>query len=328
MKQVVWVVVIAALPAGVWGQRTQAEVYGEFRYAYGYVDVADTSHWAGVNNASRVGVRGETSGRGLTAFVDLQAGVSVDAEGAAFTQRYYLAGLRGGFGTLSIGRQSTAYKLAGLRLDPFYDTSTLSAGGAVPVTGLFAGASFGLSNLTNGWADRTIAYTSPSFGGFSANAAAFIDTEGDHDHGLGVGYQGRGLDAGVQYYSTVGGRTWAPAAAIDHAVRGHAGYTRVGSWSLGASWERLDGRDGGSQDFLHAAGTVNLTSRAVLAGAVGHVEDGAVQPTAGTAVHAGIFYAVLPQARVHALFSRLDAEGMPDRVTIALGLTYTFSVRP
>lgn len=66
---------------------------------------------------------------------------------------------------MTVGRHSTAYKMAGLRLDPFYDTSTLSAGGGAPSTGLFAGASFGLSNLTNGFANRTVAYTSPSIGG-------------------------------------------------------------------------------------------------------------------------------------------------------------------
>ena len=328
MRRAALVMLLAAASASTaTAQEASTELYGAFRYSYNHADPGDSTHWASANNASRLGVRGELSDGGLTAFFDLQTGVNIDAEtiGGAFTQRYYFAGVRGGFGTVSIGRQSTAYKMAGLRMDPFYDSSTLSAGGGVPTTGLFAGASFGLSNLTNGFADRTLSYTSPSLGGITANAAAYIDTDSDHDYGLGIGYRAHGIDAGVQYHEVDAGRTWASTLGVDHAVRGHAGFARQGVFSLGTSLERVEAVTGETQDFLYAAGTVNVTPRVALAGGVGHVEDsGAVQPVAGTAFHTGVFFSLFPQMRLHALFSHLDAAAGPDRANLGAGLTYQF----
>lgn len=325
----------AVLIVGTWAssaaaQEASTELYGDFRYSYNHADAGDTTHWASADNASRLGVRGEVSTGGLMAFADLQTGVNIDAEGGgAFTQRYYLAGVRGPFGALTLGRHSTAYKMAGLRLDPFYDTSTLSAGGGVPSTGLFAGASFGLSNLTNAWAERTVAYTSPAFGGVTVNAAAYLDTDSDHDYGVGLRYRAHGFDAGVQYHDADGGRTWPPTADIDHALRGHAKYSRADAWSLGMSYERLEAPSGDRQDFLYAVGTLTLSPGLLLAGAVGYVEDeDAGQPVTGTGFHAGVFYTAFPQVRVHALYSGLDSDAGPSRGNLALGLRYQFSIRP
>lgn len=328
MRRAALALILAAATTSVAAaQEASTELYGDFRYSYNHADPGDSTHWASANNASRLGVRGELSDGGLTAFYDLQTGVNIDAEtiGGAFTQRYYFAGVRGGFGAITIGRQSTAYKMAGLRKDPFYDSSTLSAGGGVPTTGLFAGASFGLSNLTNGFADRTLSYTSPSLGGITANAAAYIDTDSDHDYGLGIGYRAHGFDAGVQYHEVDAGRTWASTLGVDHAVRGHAGYARPGVWSVGTSFERVEAVTGETQDFLFAAGTVNVTPRVAMAAGVGHVEDsGGVQPVAGTALHTGVFFSLFQQVRLHALFSRLDAATGPDRANLGVGLSYQF----
>lgn len=330
--------VIALMVMGASPMRSQVvstELHGDFRYSYNRADAGAATHWASANNASRLGVRGEVAGDRFTVFADFQVGVDVDGEGGedAFTRRYFLAGVRGSFGTLTVGRHSTAYKMAGLRLDPFYDTSALSAGGGVPNTGLFAGASYGLSNMTNGWADRAVAYTSPDLHGFTANAATYVDTDSRHDYGAGLAFRRGGLVAGVQYHDTDGGRSWAPAAEMDHAVRGHAAYSRPDAWSLGVSWERLEARTGETQDFVFAAGTVHPAPDLTLAGGLGHVEDrGAVepltgiQPVTGFGYHAGVFYAVLPGARVHALYSHLDADDGPRRHNLALGMTFNFSI--
>lgn len=309
-------------------QQVSTELYGDFRYSYNRADAGDATYWTAVNNASRFGVRARAEGSGLTVFADLQTGVNVDAgsAGGIFTQRYYLAGVRGGFGTVTLGRHSTAYKMAGLRLDPFYDTSTLSAGGGVPSTGLFAGASFGLSNLTNGWTDRALTYTSPALGGITGYAAAYLDTESEHDYGLGAEYRSDGLGAGVQYYDAGSDRNWAQTAGVDHALRGHASYTRSG-WSLGATYERLQANDGDRQGFFFASGTMEATPELTVAAAVGHVDDGPVHPVAGTGIHAGVFYTLLPGARVHALYSRVDPTTGAARSNLALGLTYGFSLR-
>lgn len=332
LKKIAVFLAVALIPAlGAAAQDVSSELYGNFRYAYAYAGAEDAAHWASANNASRLGIRGDISEQSLTAFFDLQTGVNIDAEelSGALTQRYYVAGVRGAFGAVTVGRQSTAYKMAGLRLDPFYDTSTLSAGGGVPQTGLFAGASFGLSNLTNGFADRTVAYTSPRLGGITANAAVYLDPDSDHGYGAGLGYRGRGIDAGLQYYDAGGDPTWAQAAGIDHGLRLHAGYGRADAWSVGASYERVDAVADPAQDFLYAAGTVNVTPHVLLAGAVGYVEDSsAFQPVTGTGYHVGVFYSLLQPVRLHALFSYLEADRRANRSSVALGLTIPFAINP
>jgi len=332
MKQTALALLLMVSLAPQASTQVGAEFYGEFRYSYNRADAGDSTRWASANNASRLGVRGEVPGERLTAFFDLQTGVSIDADGggSAFTQRYYLAGVRGAFGTVTVGRHSTAYKVAGSRLDPFFDTSTLSAGGGVPTTGLFGGASFGLSNLTNGWADRTVAYVSPTRWGLVANAAAYLDTDSDHEYGVGLAYRAHGVDVGVQYHDANGaGKTWVQTVGVDHALRGHAGYSRAGVWSLGASCERLEARSGDHQDFFYGVGTFNVSPSLLLAGAVGYVQEGgAVQPVSGTGYHAGVFYTLVPQARVHVLYSRVDADVISSRANLAMGLTYQFSLRP
>jgi hypothetical protein len=317
--------VAGASTAAAQGAST-AELYGAFRYSYNRADDGTDSRWTGANNASRLGVRGSVSERGLTAFADLQVGVNVDAEsaGGAFTQRYAIAGLRGGFGAVTAGRQTTAYKAAGVRVDPFFDTSAIRSSGAVPSTGLFAAATFGLSNLTNGYADRTLAYTSPTVLGLIAIAEAHLDPARDPDYGLGLGYRAPGLDAGVQYYVPGGGGPWVQASGIESAVRLSAGYARQRAWSLGASFERLAADSTGAhQGFLYTSGTVAVAPRTTLALSVGHVGDSrAVQPVTGTGFQAGVFYAPLAPVQLHALYSRLDADAAPARSNFAVGFVY------
>lgn len=325
---ITFALLLASLPSGVAAQEVTTELYGDFRYSYNYADAGDSTHWAAVNNASRLGVRSEVAVGRVAAFADLQTGVTIDAEGggAAFTQRYYLAGVRGPFGTLTVGRHSPAYKAAGARLDPFYDTSTLGATGGVPQSGLFAGASFGLSGLTNGWADRTIAYTSPSVHGFSANAAAYLDRDSDHDAAFGLTYRARGFEAGAQFHDSGSGESWVPSGGIDDAARVHLSYSRPEAWSLGGSFERVDSALDGTQDFLYVAGTAYIDRRLMLAAAVGRVGSGPWQTLTGTGWHAGAFYTLVPRAGVHALYSRVDVDDAPSRGNLAVGLTYRFSI--
>src|SRR5690606_25838255 len=124
------IVFAAALAPAAAAQEVSTELYGEFRYSYNRADAGDSTYSPSANTASRIGLRGEISEAGLTAFVDLQVGVNIDGENAdaVFTQRHFLAGVRGMFGTVTVGRHSPAYKMPGVRLDPFFDTSSLSAG--------------------------------------------------------------------------------------------------------------------------------------------------------------------------------------------------------
>ncbi|MEX2584642.1 MAG: porin [Gemmatimonadota bacterium] len=322
--------VLASLTPGVLGaQQASGELYGDFRYSFNGSDDGALRRSATANNASRLGYRGGLEGETISVLVDLQTGVNLDggSPGGALTQRYYFVELRGGFGALALGRRSTAYKSAGQRLDPFYDASTVATSGAVPAGGLYAGGSFGLSNLTNGFADRTLAYTTPSVGGLVANAAVQIDPDDDDDLSAGVTFRHSAVELGVQHYA-VGGNSWTQTAGVDAAQRGYASVSQ-GNWSLGVSGERVTAVTGGENHFLYASSTLPVLPATTLVASLGWVTgDGDAQPVTGRGVHAGLYYDLLPQTRLHALYSYVDAENRAGKSNAAFGLTYGFSLRP
>lgn len=316
-------------PAPLVAQESNAELYGNLRYSYNCADDGTEARWASANNASRLGVRGEVSGEAVTAFLHVETGISVDSDpdGRGFTQRFFYGGLRGDFGALTVGRHTTAYKAAGLRGDSFYDTSAISAGGGTPTTGVFAGATFGLSNLTNGFANRALSYTSPDVSGFTGNAAMYLDPDSDHDVGLGLRYQRYGVDVGLQYYASQGADNWAQSGPADDAVRVHGSYRGSDRWTASVSYEHVTSIGEGDQDYLYAAGTVDLTSVLTAAVSVGDVSRGGVANVSGTGVNAGLWYALFPETRIYGLYSGLDRDqGEERRHVVSLGLTQDFSL--
>ena len=60
-------------------------LYGDFRYSLNNIDAGGGSTLSGENNASRVGLKGSTDiEEGISAFYHLQAGASIDTNGATF----------------------------------------------------------------------------------------------------------------------------------------------------------------------------------------------------------------------------------------------------
>lgn len=309
-------------------QAPSAEFYGEMRYSYNYADRGPASGWRTANNISRLGARAALERGDYRAFVDFQAGVNVDTalEGDAFTQRYFRAQLDGPFGTLSAGRETNAYKVSGLRVDPFYDMSTVSAVGGVPTGDPFGGASFGLSRLSNGFAGGTLAYRTPSLGGLTLNGGVHLDRDDDHDYGVGINFEHSGFEAGVQNYWSRG-TAWSEAVGVDEALRVSASYTDGNRWSLGGSFERLEGLTGDTQDFMYLAGTVTVMPPTRLAAAVGRVEDSpAVHPITGMGYHVGIFHEILPGLQLHGVASYLDRDEGEARSNLGAGFVYGFAL--
>lgn len=133
---------------------------------------------------------------------------------------------------------------------------------------------------------------------------------------------------GTQYYDGSGGTMWAPAVEIDDAVRAHASYAAA-TWSVGASYERLQREAVEGQEFLYVSGRIDVTPRIAVAGAMGHAEENpAVASATGTGYHAGVFYRVVPGAHLNALYSHLDADSGSDRQSATVGLTYQFVLGP
>ncbi|MDB5938266.1 MAG: porin, partial [Polaromonas sp.] len=114
-------------------------------------------------NGSRWGLKGsEDLGGGMNAIFTLESGFSLDtgasAQNGALFSRQAFVGLQSGFGTVSLGRQYSAYDNLQGATNHNYDAFTFSARGPVSANGI--------KDYTNR-IDNSIAYTSPSFGGFS-----------------------------------------------------------------------------------------------------------------------------------------------------------------
>ncbi len=312
-------------------------LYGDFRFSAGYMDRNSTKSdgFTANNNASRIGIKGSVGKSDLKAIYHFQAGAKNDGAGAgaaagnnsAFTARFYFAGLKSAdYGSIIYGRHSTAYKMSGLRVDPFYDTSAGLGNG---------GATYGLSGMTNGFTNNAIAYISPTIlGGLSANAAIYIDDSdaNKHDTNFGLQYAADGVTVGVQQLiigngsKTSNSTGIANTAGVESATRVYGGY-KTKDWSLTGSYEFQIAKDSNAPDInhLYVAGTYNVMEKTKLAVSVGHVDDG---PFEGVGWQTGIFYKILPKTEVYALYSGtyLEDDFKNDAHVFTVGVSHKFAL--
>ncbi len=142
----------------------------------------------GVQSGSRVGLRGsEDLGGGLRAVFNLEHGLNNDdgtqAQGRMWGRQAW-AGVAGGFGTLTFGRQLIVGSQFMYAVDPF--------GGGFRNAGLQAT----MGSVTTFRANNTVLYVTPTMGGFSA----------------GVGYSFNPLAQEVPGSSDANNRTWTAGA--------------------------------------------------------------------------------------------------------------------
>lgn len=122
--------------------------------------VSQTVVDSGGHNGSRWGLKGsEDLGGGLKAIFQLESGFTIDngnvANGATMFGRQAFVGLSGGFGSVTMGRQYTAY-------DALRGATNNTNDASFATTGTIWGT--GVADYTNR-VNNSIAYTSPSFGG-------------------------------------------------------------------------------------------------------------------------------------------------------------------
>ena len=290
------------------------------------------------NNGSNFRITAATQDVGIRAFAVYERGASNDRRGSeAEAVREFFGGVSGQYGTLVTGIKATDYRLAGQRLDPFYNTSA-----ATGADGRFAseGASYGLSRLTTGYTPNTVAYTSPVLYGATVNVATFVadndsdDGVGDEaDYAAGVGYANSdlwGLDAGVQVVDFNGSNNIQPGPVGEaSALRAHVGFGQ-GLWSVGASYEIIDSEfldDSSEYAFVAATYQVYEALRvAVTAGTVDAADDDFVSDGAGGSL--GMFWDVTKNLNAYwALrYVALDTDDDETNATLAAGAKFTFDV--
>jgi hypothetical protein len=356
--------------AGVAAAQSSNSIYGNFRWSINSVDSdeikADTamgvSKVAGIDstiradsNTSRLGLRGETKGDSLTAFYHVEGGLQNDDGGNGFTSRFFYAGLKGDFGNVTVGRHSPAYKTAGGAVNPFGDMSTAGFNGAYSPSG----AAYGLSNMTNGFANNTLAYTSPKIaGGLVLNAGVYFDDseEDDHDYAVGAAFAEGPLTVGIQYYQTGdSGNAWTNAqgttrpnptaaelvAGAQPVDRGQKAYRVHGSYStgpikLGLSAEMQESDE--PRAFTNAkgqtmvyddvkyyflSGTYSISKETRASASFGMVDNG---PHEGIGFNLGVFHDIVPNTTVYALYSNADLDERDSTSVVSLGLIYNFNM--
>ena len=219
MNKKLLAIAVAAFVAAPAIATAQTTLFGQVKYEVGYIDsVVGEGTDAGFVHSSkgtRLGVRGsEDLGGGMSAIYRFQGGmtsVNRPMSGNAFqTNEENWVGLRGGFGTLLLGRSDTAFKKAAVPFRAFTDTL------AEPSL-----------NLANFGRDDGIHYSSPSIAG-GLNLYLTIAPNGD------------GTDA---YFAVAGVYSAGPflvSAAYETSPEAGSYSAPIGddesNYSLGAKW--------------------------------------------------------------------------------------------
>ena len=331
-----------------------ANIYGQFRYSINSADADDGagSSLSGEDNVSLFGLKASVVDD-IKAFVHLQTGANADGDsstttndvvdgtgtatgdtvdttvsGRAFAQRFYFGGLKGSFGTVAYGRMSTAYKMAGFKMDPFYNLSHIGANGKVSKSL----ATYGLSAATNGFTDNAIQYTSPVMSGLKVNVGMYIDDGANDDHGTGVGvaYSADNFNVGMQFVSNDATGTVAKLGANNDAMRIHGGY-KADSWSADISYETVDNTAGtADKTYTFLVGKYNMSKELQLVMTYGMVDDDNDGTDEGAGYTLGAFNTIAPKTQVYASYSAasLDnittADSGADPTVFALGVIHKF----
>ncbi len=177
-RKLIGLAVAGAMAAPLAAQAQQGstvQIYGLLQPSIDFVDNGDDSGTNMSNNNSRLGFRGsEDLGGGLKAIFQLESAVDFDnRSGTGWTRRDSWVGLAGGFGSVTLGTQFTAYKRSTDFLDPFADT----IGDYNNVFGVPAFDQDGFNDrFTN-----SVHWTSPNWGGFQLMATYGLNGDGDGD---------------------------------------------------------------------------------------------------------------------------------------------------
>ena len=347
MKKIILTAAIAAICAAPAAAiAADNNLYGQLRYSFNSVSDVDGSGQDGLSgndNVSLFGLKGTLGDGDTKAFYHLQTGAPADsnaktaqtANTTAFNQRFYFAGLKGGWGKAAYGRMTNAYKFDGFKLDPFYNLSHVNAVGSF-ATG---GASYGLSPATNGFTDNSLQYHSPAFAGITVNAGVYIDdtNEDNHSTGIGATWKGKGPYVGIQYIQNNNDGSVATGNVIPGvyddggAMRIHGGF-KAKTWSAGLSYETVDEAADASTNYMYLVGRFNVTPKTELVATVGTVDPDAGAANAdaeGTGYQLAVFQTVVSKTQMYVSYgaASLDTTNptkQDDPSVISVGAIHKF----
>ncbi|CDH46555.1 porin [Candidatus Contendibacter odensensis] len=202
MKKSILALAVAAALAAPLAAQADTILYGSARVSVDYNDeklglldqvpgaTDPDGYWDVVNNDSRLGVLGsEDLGGGLSAVYQYEFGVDVTEGGNFESNRPKFVGLKGNFGTVTLGTQETPYYHVAGVTDIFNSGKTFT--GPFWLGGSFNGFEVDVSgNTTRGRGaltryDNSVYYTTPDFNGFTGEAMLVMNGANDFNGGAG-----------------------------------------------------------------------------------------------------------------------------------------------
>ncbi|HQS81653.1 MAG TPA: porin [Thiobacillus sp.] len=361
MRKILAAAIVSAFAAPAFAATANVDVYGVLNYAVASID-SDTGavdrQLTLASQNSRIGFKGaEDLGGGLSAIWQIESTVFLDEGGGPFATRNTFVGLKGGFGSVLLGRHDTPVKMLRGKVDNFGDTFADSRNllGANAVSGT---SSYDLRP------NNTAVYISPNLSGLTlmaaytadhgvsgagatfTNCAAGLDCNDRDGYSVSADYANGPLMLGLGYerHNTLINAT---NDDLERSIwRAVAGFV-VGDLKLGAEYERAsadaalasDDRNGWGLFANYALGNVVLKANYLAVGDYDGVNDsGAKQYTVGVDYNlskrttASVFYAQIKND-TNAGFDIGRAQGVSDSTTVAngadpsvlaLGLKHTF----
>lgn len=337
-----------AVPAQAIEAELKLDTYlaGSLRYLESDFERAE-DNWEGTNNATRVGLAGFVKNDYARVFAVYDRGLRNDKAGIEQVRQVY-GGIDTAYGQLVGGKKASEYRLTGERLDPFYDTSVTGFNGRAQSEG----ASYGLSNLTNGFSRNMIGYSTPVlFGTLRVNGAVFLNDKNgpndqeDYSGGASLSLPGltedHGATVGAQYLKIENPAAFAagnPARnellavagspGVSTSYRTYAAYSAP-KFSVGASYENIDvDAERSARRYYFAAGTYALTDSVRLALSYGHLNFKAGSPAlSGDGYSAGVFYKANPHVNTYVAVRQVFLDNVGDTLSAAVGVSIAFDLK-
>ncbi|MCB0989488.1 MAG: porin [Acidimicrobiales bacterium] len=272
---------VAGLTAAPAFAQSNVTVYGIIDAAVAYGTAGDSTYTGlqnGVLSGNRFGLKGsEDLGNGLSAVFTLEQGFNVGDGSPNSTKQFHrqsYAGLKGGFGTIALGRQYAPGYLWTARI-----TNALGAGAYEPQAVLAFSKGLTISPGSGARWDNSISYDTGDMGGLNVRAIYSFqgtmsevdggpDASDDDRIGLGVAYNAGPLKLGVVYHQVKG-------ADEDTDEIYLAGAYDLGVVNLNASVQQ------GKRDENTAAGVSELDVMIYTIGATVPVGPGTLHASVG-----------------------------------------------
>ncbi|VAW75071.1 hypothetical protein MNBD_GAMMA12-766 [hydrothermal vent metagenome] len=305
-----------AMPIAV---NAKVVVYGHAQVEVGNIDNGTTD-----NNFSRDAARGrigfkasEKLGNGMIAFAkfEFRTDTSDGQVGSGLLgAREQVVGLKGGFGTIELGRLKQPYKyLGGVLYDPFVATTLEARGNGAQSLDELGNQAFGHSAFLS----NSIAWKSRNFNGLSIWALISIDEEdttasgSDGDYSIGIQYKSGPLELGVVTISN--------DDTSSDAVKFFGQY-KWGNHKFSGSFETLD--LGASDTTVYFAGYQLRSGNNVFVAQLGSTDPDVGVETDYYAI--GMIHNLSKKTRLFGGFRNTDIDGGVETDVISLGLRVIF----